>query len=358
MTEQRGGIRVRTRISIALICGLIVCAGLSACDPCSGVLGCSKPSDTLYLAADGQIVDPVSGVGGDGVRVQVVRRGGIPVTPETLTTVTANGGHWRVAFTPAESGFVDVDVSVTTSGGVSYTATAIRLTTSARGGDANLLDRWVAKLYFPNAGELFLRGTRDTRLAGAAVEFHRTGGIELVGSGAPGGVVRSATDFAGRVPLFTIDDGDVYTSRLGFVIGDLIVKQSATDSSVIRNLRVGSSYLYRGPTGIIRLAVGPSLAYEASFINRATGSPVAGVAVSFERLSGIELAARVFNTASDKDGKFAFPLQPLSSGVVQGRLIYRAPLAAAPESLLVTLPTFDSDDVRFYGAIRVGAPAP
>ena len=242
---------------VALACGALLCGGLLACDPCSGVLGCVKPSDRLYLAADGQIVDPVSGVGADGVRIQIVRSGGIQVTPDTQSTVTANGGHWRAVFTPADSGFVDVDVSVTTPGGVSYTATAVRLTTSARGGEATLLDRWVDKLYFPTAGELYVKGTKDTRIAGAAVEFRRTGGIDLIRAGARGGVVWSATDFAGRVPLFSIDDDDVYANRLGFVIGDLIVRQSAADSSVVRGVSVGSSYVYRAPTGIIRLAVGP-----------------------------------------------------------------------------------------------------
>ena len=49
----------------------------------------------------------------------------------------------------------------------------------------------------------------------------------------------------------------VYANSLGFVIGDLIVRQSAADSSVVRGVSVGSSYVYRAPTGIIRLAVGP-----------------------------------------------------------------------------------------------------
>jgi hypothetical protein len=336
----------------------LLLTALSSCDPCSGIIGCSRPLDNLYLAADGQIVDPLSGVGVDGVRVQVVRRGGIRATPDTQSTITANGGHWRAAFTTADSGSVDVDVSVMTPEGVSYTATAIRLTTSARGGEGTFLDRWVATPYFPNVGELFLRGTNDVRVSGAAVEFRRTGGIELFGAGGPVSVVPSATDFAGRVPLFSVEDGYIHAASLGFVIGDLVVHRSATDSSVISGLRVGSSYLYRGPVGVIRVAVGPSLNYEARFISRATGAPVPGVAVSFERLAGIDVAVRTFTTTSDKDGKFAFFLQPLSTGVLQGRLIYRAPLAAVPESLVVSLPTVDSDRRNLYGDIGVGLPTP
>ncbi len=359
MSQPRCGPRPRSRIgrlTSAATCAALMLGGLWACDPCSGVIGCSRSGDNPYLAVDGQVVDPVSGVGMDGVRVEIVRRSGIDVDPNTVSTVTANGGHWRAEFTPTANGFIDADVAITTPAGLSYTVTGIRLTTTVNGGDANVLDRWVNRLYFDNAGEIYVRGSPDTRVVGAAIEFHRTGGADLVGSGATGGVVRSATDFAGRVPLFSIDDGDVYTNSLGSIIGDLIVRRSATDSSVIKNLSFSSSYVYRAPTAIIRLGVGPSLAYDAMFVDRATGFPVEGVPVSFERTSGIDLAVSTFNAVSNASGRFRFSLQALSVGVVHGRLIYRAPLAAAPETLLVALPTFDSDSVRFYGKIGVASP--
>lgn len=336
----------------------VICTLASACDPCSGVSACARPNDRPYLAMDGQIVDPVSGVGIDGVRVDVVRRAGVDVAQNAMSTVTAAGGHWRAEFEATSSGFVDVDVTITTPAGFSYTATGVRVTTSATGGEATVLDRWVNRLYFPNAGELYVRGTHETRVAGAGVEFRRTSGVELVESGVTVGVIRSATDFAGRVPLFSIDDDDVYTNSLGSVTGDVIVRRSATDSSVIRNVRIGSSYVYRAPTGIIRLGIGPSLAYYAKFVSRATGIRVGGVAVSFERVSGVALAVPVFSTVADTTGRFDFDLNALAVGAVQGRLIYRAPQATVAETLLVTLPTFDSDSILFYGAIGVGPPKP
>ena len=76
-----------------------------ACDPCSGIAQCGAAEGSPYLAIDGQIVDAASGDGVEGVRVTVVRRGGITVARDSVSTVTANGGHWRVQFSPATAGW-------------------------------------------------------------------------------------------------------------------------------------------------------------------------------------------------------------------------------------------------------------
>ena len=326
-----------------------------ACDPCSGTAQCVNGT---YLAADGQIVDAGSGRGVDGVRIDVTRRGGILVDRDSVSTVTANDGHWRVQFDPASGGNLDVDVNVTAPTGASYRVRDLRLRTTERGGEGNLLDRWVANPFFANAAELFVRGTTDDRVVGASIEFRRTGGIDLLGPGVVNGVVHSSTDFAGRVNLFSPGEDGVFTSAVGDVVGDLTVKRSPSDSTVVTGLHIRSTYLYRDVTGILRLGVGPSLEYQGEFRSRATGALLGGVPVEFQRTGGVEVTVPNFTTISAANGRFSFRGRPLTSGALQGRLIFTAPFPSTPETLSVKLPTYEDDGGRFFGVIGAGAYLP
>ena len=329
-----------------------------ACDPCSGVARCGAPEGSPYLAVDGQIVEAANGDGVDGVRVTIVRRSGIAVAQDSLTTVTANGGHWRVQFSPTTAGAIDADAIVTTPDGLSYTVQGLHFSSSNRVGDANLVDRWVSDLYFPNLGEIFARGTDDQRVVGVRVEFRRTGGIALVGPGVKDGVFTGTTDFAGRVPLFSVNGAGVFTTTVGDVVGDLIIHRSAVDSSIVRGLHVASSYVFRRAPSILRFGVGPSLAYQFELYSRATLDRLAGVQVDFQRTGGVALTIPAFSTVSDKNGRFGFSTFPLGSGSVQGRFIFRAPIPSTPETLSVSLPTFDENGGRLFRVIGLGAYLP
>ena len=329
-----------------------------ACDPCSGVAQCGAADSSPYLAIDGQIVEAATGDGVDGVRVDVVRRGGVSVAVDSLSTVTADGGHWRVRFSPTVAGAIDADARVTTPAGLSYTVRGLHFTSSVRGGDANLVDRWVANPYFPNLGEFYVRGTDDQRVAGATVEFRRTSGVGLVGAGVKDGVFTGTTDFAGRLPLFTVNGAGVFSNVVGEVVGDLIVHRSPTDSSIVRGLHVASSYVYRRAPAILRFGVGPSFAYQVELYSRATGSLLPGVQVDFHRTGGVPLTAPDFSVTSDANGRFGLPTFPLASGSVEARLIFRAPIPSTPETLFVSLPTFDEDGGRFLRVIGLGAYLP
>ena len=328
------------------------------CDPCSGVAQCSTAGNSPYLAVDGQIVQAATGFGVDGVSVSIVRRGGISVTVDSLSTVTANGGHWRVEFSTASAGTLEADAIVSTPEGLSYTVHGLHFGSSPRVGDANLVDRWVSDLYFPNLGEFYARGSDDQRVAGARVEFRRTGGIALLGAGAQNGVFTGTTDFAGRVPLFTLNGAGVFTNTVGDVVGDLIIHRSPTDSSVVPGLHVASTYEYRRAPTILRFGVGPSLNYQGEVYARATGVRIAGVQVDFQRTGGLALTVSAFTTVSDKNGRFDFPTFPLASGAVDARLVFRAPIPSTPETLFVSLPTFDADGARFFRVIGLGAYLP
>jgi hypothetical protein len=218
-------------IAIALrIAGAVfgVCCVLTvaACDPCSGILGCSNGR---YLSASGQIVDEATGKGIDGVRVDVIRTGGIAVAHDSLTDVSHDGGFWRVELSPDSSGTLLADVEVTPPFAPPYRLREVHLETRSNRGDANLNQRWLTYLYFIDVGEFFVEGTQDQRLVGATVEFRPTGGAVLSGPGLRDGVYRMVTDEIGRVYFFQgRGDAAVTVSEDRDVIGDLTVRPAGS----------------------------------------------------------------------------------------------------------------------------------
>ena len=138
----------------------------------------------------------------------------------------------------------------------------MRLETRPNRGDAQLNERWIPYLYFFNIGEFYRNGTADDRVAGAAVEFRRTGGVSAMGPGFRDGVYRAVTNAAGRVVLFPSTGSTAVTAReSGEVIGDLVVRLAASsDSTVLRGIRLTTRYRYDNGTDfppVIRAAVGP-----------------------------------------------------------------------------------------------------
>ena len=339
----------RRMVKLLLSMGAALLAG---CDPCSGVASCVGAP---YLALDGQIVDAVTGIGVDGVLVSVIRKGGIVVGTDSVATTTALGGHWHVRLAPASAGAVDVEAHVDVPGGASYRVTGLHLSTTERGGEGNVLPPWVSRPYFSNAAELFVRGTTDQRLQAVPVDFRRTGGVGFVGDGVQGDAYRTVTDSFGRIILFPLRQPSILALGVGDVIGSLVVRPSRPDSAVIPDVHVRSSYLYRDQTRILRLGVGPSLEYQGEFYDRATGARQANVAVDFLWTGGVPVAKNDFTEVSRADGRFSFHLRPLTDGNVFGRLIFRAPVPATPETLSITIPTFEDDAGRFFGVIASGA---
>jgi hypothetical protein len=233
---------------------LLVMSAVQACDPCSGVANCDV---TAYLAVDGQIVDPVNGVGIDGVPVGVVRIDGVAVDVDSVSTRTADGGHWRVELSPHGPGTVYVEVVVSPPGYPSYRV-PLTLVTRTRGGDATLLDKWVPEPYFSYAGELYLNGTADERVNDAAVEFRRTGGVQLRGPGIETGVFRTRTDIAGRFTAFPTVESGVFPVTFGNVFGEFRVDLGPPYGvSIVRNVVLSPTPVYRKARDIYRAPVGP-----------------------------------------------------------------------------------------------------
>jgi hypothetical protein len=189
----------------------------------------------------------------DGVRISAVRVGGVEVAADSVSTVTSGGGFWRIEFRPTAAGSLDADFIVSPPGADGYRLHAVRLVTRQHGGDANLNERWVTRLYFNHLLEIYRRGTVDDRIKGARIEFVRSGGVELRGPGVASGVFRDTTDFGGRMPLFPSSGPNaVYPVEDGPVIGDLSVTTPDLGTTILRGLSLSSSHLYRDPAAIER----------------------------------------------------------------------------------------------------------
>jgi hypothetical protein len=246
--------RLRLRSAAAIALHLSVAGVMAACDPCSGIASCSSGA---YLAATGQIVDPTTRQGVDGVRVDVIRASGIDVGQDSLSTVTRGGGFWRLEFAPRSVGTLGVDFVVSPPGEPAYRLHGVQLTTREHGGDANLNERWVTRLYFNHFLEIYRRGTVDDRIVGAQVTFTRTGGVALLGPGAPNGVYDGTTDFGGRLPLFpSTGDKAVYPTDDSPVIGDLTVTVQGLGTTVIGGISLAPSHIYNEIGAIERYDIG------------------------------------------------------------------------------------------------------
>jgi hypothetical protein len=238
-----------------LVASILLSGVLTSCDPCSGIASCSSGA---YLSATGQIVDAESRQGVDGVRIDAIRVGGIEVEKDSLSTVTSNGGFWRLEFSPTSAGTLDADFQVSPPGVASYRLHGVRLTTRDHGGDANLNERWVTVLYFYHLLELFTGGAADRRVENAQVTFTRTGGVELRGPGVSSGAYHDTTDIGGRMPLFPWTGSNaVYPIEDGAVVGTLTIVAPGLAPLTVPGLSLEASHIYRDGAAIERYELFP-----------------------------------------------------------------------------------------------------
>lgn len=253
MKRWRLGGRTISATLVALVINPIV---LTSCDPCSGIASCSSGA---YLSATGQIVDAETRQGVDGVRIDAIRVGGIEVEQDSLSTVTSNGGFWRLEFSPTSAGTLDADFQVSPPNVASYRLHGVHLTTREHGGDANLNERWVTVLYFYHLLELFTGGAADRRVDGAQVTFTRTGGVELRGPGVSSGAYHNVTDPGGRMPLFPWTGSNaIYPIEDGSVVGTLTVTAPGLAPLVVPGLALEASHIYRDGAAIERYEMVPA----------------------------------------------------------------------------------------------------
>jgi hypothetical protein len=226
---------------------LIACLG--ACDPCFGVGSCGEQP---RLAIEGTFVEHFVGNPASGVRVDVVRTGGVELATDSVSAATGADGHWQVALGARAAGDVVVDINVSPPGLPSYRVVDMHITTTDHHGAGHILPTWVVNPHFAYAAEVYYRTSEDVRVGGAVVEFHRTGGISYYMS-TVNQVFSGRTDAAGRLALF---DVNAHAIGLGVLIGDLVVHLPPPfKPDTAHAVGLSPTQLLQAPTQIIRVGV-------------------------------------------------------------------------------------------------------
>ena len=249
MAERRGWRAAVRRWGVAA--GAVLCApvGLTACDPCAGVVACRQAP---RLGVGGQIVDrgEASGVPSPsstavslavpspGVRVQVVPTGGVALDEAPAAVTTDGTGWWQVSVAARDTGTAVVDVLVTPPGGVAYSVRGVQLQVSRGRGRGNVLGRWTREPYISAVGEVFERET-GAPVAGARVVAVRRGGVAI------------APTVNTRSPMVTVDGGrfhfDVRPLGDGPLVADFVIERDGFPSATVRNVTVAAQYEWLPP---------------------------------------------------------------------------------------------------------------
>lgn len=212
-----------------------------ACDPCTGVVGCSVDP---RVGVSGQIVErgdpsnsdgtPLSGTGIPlarpvrGVRIEVIPMAGA-ATGNAVTTTTDGNGWWQVSLPGNGDGPATVDVVVTTPGNTSYRVRDVAARSSRRRGDGTVVGRWTSRLYLTKLGEV-IDWPSGGRREGTRVRAIRTGGGRI----AP---TRNTTD-----PMITIPGGRFLLDFVPLdqepVVFDFVIERDGLPTATVRGVRV------------------------------------------------------------------------------------------------------------------------
>lgn len=318
-------------------------AALSACDECAGTPSCHTfPQISHY----GQFIERKSGRPVAGVSVRFVRRAGIDVDQDTITTTSDGDGFFTLRTGSSYSGVVTGDLLVTPPlPGKPFTVTGISMSTSAVRGDGSFLGRFVVDPYLLLVGHVRDRKTL-TPLAGVTVIMRRTSGGRLEQD-----VHTFVTDFGGQFAWIDPVIVDPQTINVTF---EVIAPGYPRTFLVPREVPLQ----YRdGDMAFIIIPVGSGLVYSGSTGRRVTGQQFPGATVQFRRTGGIETSPAQVTMPVDANGGFPIPIEPLGEGTVTGELIVTPPPPYPPEVFTVTMRTSDDDRNVFLGVFPYGAQA-
>ncbi len=280
-----------------------------------------------------------------GVQVSFERTGGGATSPARVTAVTDAAGRFPIVL-DAPDGFADVigDFTFRVPGlAEPYVSRGVRLPVFDTD-EVRLLQTFGVGPSLLYVGEVYNRGSQR-RVAGARVEFRRTGGIAVESD-----VISSVSDANGRFPLVTRP-----LAESGELIGQLTISAPGLAPVTYADLR-----LRVAADDSVRLlrtfGIGEHLLYAGVLFVRGTGrAPAAGVEVEFRRTGGIPVEPDTFIVRSNEFG--AFPLAPSTdqAGVVIGDLLIRPQLPLRSEIRRgVRLQTFDVDELRRLDNYGIG----
>lgn len=248
--HARARLRLGRRLALAWGVGGSTLA-IVACDPCAGVASCDQAP---RVGVSGQIVDrgtptdadrdPLSGANipplrpAPGVRVEVVRVGGVEVSQASAATTTNADGWWQVALPAREEGDVTVDVAVTPPGGIPYRVAGVPVRASRTRGDGSVLGRWTREPFLTVVGELFDAAT-GAPVDDARVTAVRRGGVEV------------APTANTRTPMVTFGAGrfiyDVRPLAAGVVVLDFTVERDGRPPVTLAGVRLQTRHEWLPP---------------------------------------------------------------------------------------------------------------
>jgi hypothetical protein len=279
-----------------------------------------------------------------GVDVVFERTGGADARPARVQSRTLPDGRFGLTLTTDEAGIVEGDLLVQTPGAAAPTRIpGVRL--AARGDDSvRFLGRFGVGAQLLYVGQLAQRAT-GAAAVGWTVTFRRTGGIALLRDTTSA----VSVDWGG----FSIAPD---TRAEGEVVGELTARPPAGGAPV----PLGTVRLRTRADDSVRFAgrwnVGPSLLYVGELL-RDNGTPIEGARVEFRRTGGLATAESLLVERSNAVGRFRLAPTPLGTGEVVGELRVFPPAPLRDTVITnVTLPTFESDEVRLRAVWRLPVP--
>jgi len=327
---------------LAAALALVVGAGLEACDPCSGIIGCSGPA---RMSVEGQVIVRESGAAVRGVALTFVRTDGVGLATDSVQTTTDAAGRFQLVTDAAAVGDVAGDLVVTPPAPWQpYTVSGLHFSTSTIRGEGQILGRMVVAPYVEFIGELYSRSNGQP-LSGALVTITRTGGVAV-----------SPDSF----DVTAGSDGRIYFKAQAANPGDMVADLVVTSPALARTFRrsdvhFSATYLDLIPEVAAVWRFGSALPYVGEVYYRGTGARSAGIQVEFQRTGGILVDRDSFVTSTGSDGRFPFLMAPLADGELVGRLIIRPPAPVLPETLqTLRLPTVDTDQLLLLGVWGYG----
>ena len=324
---------------------------LSACDPCTGVAGCAG---SPRLSLSGRIVHESTGRGAGGVIVDLVRVAGAQLERDSVRVTTDSEGLFQISIPAIETGEVSVDLTVKHASG-SYRVRDMPMTVTSRRGEGHVLRPWSTEPRLPDLGMTYRRGNPRVALSGAAIEFRRTGGNEVIGL--ENGVYRTT---AGPDGWFELFGGRVKPSGAEDVVGDLIIQGPPPIGTYVHTgVRIAPIVVFRDAPALRTFGVGPNIEYHFETMYRGRyGVVVPDVRIEFTRTGGISVTEESWSGTTDERGRIAFRGAADQPGVLYGTLKVIPPAPAKTYERSIALQTFDEEGARFWGVLGIGPGLP
>jgi len=262
--------------------------GMTACDPCAGLLTCEVPPARV---AAGTILD----------RETRRPKAGVQVSVGALRTVSNREGRWSIPLAFGPDSILDIEVR--TSDSTSYTVPSVYIRPRTRVGEADDLGPWFDRPILQFVTRVLYRGEP---LSGARIEFRPTEGSRDT-------LITATTTEAGYLDLFGTAE------RFGEVRGTMWITHPRTGRREYADAAVPSDYRLRIPTVLGALQVDRPMVYVGEVVNRMEGyRKVGGAQVTFIRRSGVRVVPETLTVTSEPDGRFTVRLEALSLGELRG----------------------------------------